>query len=842
MSKSRGRFLSELLNSTGFVKRSRSDLAGADGTIDLDSLPTIPNSQLEHSSVSIAGHTLSLGGSLTLNTADIGEHASYLYYTDARARSAVSVSGDLAYNSTTGVLSYTTPTTIASLSNHDSDDLSEGLTNLYYTSARVNTDFDTRLATKSTTNLSEGTNLYYTDARVGSYLTANSYATQGYVSTAISNLVDTAPSTLDTLNELAAALGDDANFSTTVTNSIATKWTQDNTKISNWDTAYSWGNHASAGYLTGNQTITLTGDVSGSGTTSIAVTIADDSHNHVWGNIDGASVGGLVGPRFTTPSGYIEFGPANTTWAHIYTDRPNFYFNKNLYVLDNIVWTSANDGSGSGLDADTLDGVQGSGYQSRLLQQSSRNLVLATGTTGSGGLFLESSSGQFIFQLYGTQSQYGFLGSEWGAWDIKKIPGGNMMLSNSDSNIVWHAGNDGSGSGLDADLLDGLQLHTGRNNEANKVVRTDGSGYIQAGWINSTSGASPTATRLTRITSSHDAYLRYMDPASFKVQIGESYKNTYSRSVDYTTDVNYWVGSFGHSGYGANETFHGGSGFFDIWSGTNYPSGFSHIHGFNAVHYTTNSLGTTGGNAYGWQMATQYNSDAGPYFRRCSTGTFSAWRKIWHDGNDGSGSGLDADTVDGVQASTIAQLNVSQTFASNTIKYFQVDRGGYSGSLTTGNLQAYSANGNSAFMSFHRGAYYAVNMGLDADNVLRIGGWSASANRWALDMSGNMTAAGNVTAYSDIRLKENINVISDALEKVQKIRGVTFTRNDQEDKEKLHTGVIAQEVEAVLPEVISEDNLGIKNVAYGNMVGLLIEAIKELKAEVDDLKTQLEKK
>jgi hypothetical protein len=70
------------------------------------------------------------------------------------------------------------------------------------------------------------------------------------VATAVAALVDSAPATLDTLNELAAALGDDANFSTTVTTSIGTKWTQDNTKITNWDTAYGWGNHASAGYLT----------------------------------------------------------------------------------------------------------------------------------------------------------------------------------------------------------------------------------------------------------------------------------------------------------------------------------------------------------------------------------------------------------------------------------------------------------------------------------------------------------------------------------------------------------------------------------------------------------------
>ena len=101
----------------------------------------------------------------------------------------------------------------------------------------------------------------YTDTREVAITTAyQAYADQSeadaitasnsYADTAISNLVDSAPATLDTLNELAAALGDDANFSTTVTNSIATKWTQDNTKISNWDTAYGWGDHSIVGYLT----------------------------------------------------------------------------------------------------------------------------------------------------------------------------------------------------------------------------------------------------------------------------------------------------------------------------------------------------------------------------------------------------------------------------------------------------------------------------------------------------------------------------------------------------------------------------------------------------------------
>lgn len=80
-----------------------------------------------------------------------------------------------------------------------------------------------------------------------------------------------------------------AGYLTTETDPVyvASSWYSTTNNSTNWNTAYSWGNHASAGYLTGNQTITLSGDVSGSGTTSIVVTVADDSHNHVISNVDG---------------------------------------------------------------------------------------------------------------------------------------------------------------------------------------------------------------------------------------------------------------------------------------------------------------------------------------------------------------------------------------------------------------------------------------------------------------------------------------------------------------------------------------------------------------------------
>ena len=75
----------------------------------------------------------------------------------------------------------------------------------------------------TTAHIGEGSNLYYTDARVGSYLSTNSFATESYVGTQITNLVDSSPATLNTLNELAAALGDDPNFATTTANSIGLK-------------------------------------------------------------------------------------------------------------------------------------------------------------------------------------------------------------------------------------------------------------------------------------------------------------------------------------------------------------------------------------------------------------------------------------------------------------------------------------------------------------------------------------------------------------------------------------------------------------------------------------------
>jgi hypothetical protein len=307
-------------------------------------------------------------------------------------------------------------------------------------------------------------------------------------------------------------------------------------------------------------------------------------------------------------------------------------------------------------------------------------------------------------------------------------------------------------------------------------------------------------------------------------------------------------------------------------------------------------------------------------------------------------------------------------------------------------LQAYGTT-SGAMMSFHRGGYYAVNMGLDSDNVMRIGGWSAPASLWQLDMSGNeylsgssrapifydsnntsyytdpastsslngLTMAGSITtptgtsiyignqnvstssrliinwhndsdynyligkragawtqpmditfytgiryhahnaygghkfyttgydsseamsigngdthvrvinnlyapilydinntgyyadlngttycyylqsatsvrADSDRRIKDNIETITDALNKVKKLRGTTFTRKDLQDKNKKHIGLIAQEVLEVIPEVVGGSEETTYSVGYGELVAVLIEAIKEQQEQIEEMR------
>jgi hypothetical protein len=105
---------------------------------------------------------------------------------------------------------------------------------------------------------------------------------------------------------------------------------------------------------------------------------------------------------------------------------------------------------------------------------------------------------------------------------------------------------------------------------------------------------------------------------------------------------------------------------------------------------------------------------------------------------------------------------------------------------------------------------------------------------FSLTSTGDFSASGNVTAYSDKRLKSDIQRIESALDKVCNLTGYTFTMNN-----KRATGLIAQEVLEVLPEAVMGSEEDHYSLAYGNMVGILVEAIKELSSEVKSLKQKV---
>ena len=128
-----------------------------------------------------------------------------------------------------------------------------------------------------------------------------------------------------------------------------------------------------------------------------------------------------------------------------------------------------------------------------------------------------------------------------------------------------------------------------------------------------------------------------------------------------------------------------------------------------------------------------------------------------------------------------------------------------------------AVDGASAYMNFELASSTTAGTAVTLPTILRLDPQGA-------DVTGAITATGNITAFSDERLKSDITTIDNALDKVTAMRGVTFTKDGE-----VGSGVIAQELEKIAPELVRTEEY--KSVAYGNLVGYLIEAVKELSAK-----------
>ena len=255
---------------------------------------------------------------------------------------------------------------------------------------------------------------------------------------------------------------------------------------------------------------------------------------------------------------------------------------------------------------------------------------------------------------------------------------------------------------------------------------------------------------------------------------------------------------------------------------------------YGSISISGNTNGWAGINFSDYSATLMVNGSASGVYRNNSTWDWGftngvlTWGTV--PGSLVTGSVSNTTSISGAVGGSYTWTGTQNFLASNNTGF-----SGQSGTLVAlGN----SGGTNAATMSFHRPGAYAINMGLDTDNVFRLGGWSDgnSVYRFQIDSAGNFTATGNVTAYSDRRLKTDIQAIQEPLQKIEELNGVTFKRIDSGEP---GTGLIAQDVQAVLPEAVHEMTDGTLTVAYGNLAGLFVEAIKALNKEVAELRAEI---
>ena len=253
---------------------------------------------------------------------------------------------------------------------------------------------------------------------------------------------------------------------------------------------------------------------------------------------------------------------------------------------------------------------------------------------------------------------------------------------------------------------------------------------------------------------------------------------------------------------------------------------------FTALGGTGIDLQTSSGNVRGMLLA----SESAPHLRIATSGNETIG---FYDGGTSGTLNIQIDGAGNLDLKT-GTLDMNGTTVINTSRILVNTTLGYGSGGTRFQVNGWidSNDGKDRFYFANAShTYYKVGA-TAAKHYFRNGSDSTKAE---IDAGGNAIFAGNVTAYgspSDIRLKENIEVIPNSMEKVKSLRGVTF--NYKKDG-KRSTGLIAQELQKVLPEAVydtkdaPEDGKDILAIRYGNVVGLLVEALKEQQTQIDNL-------
>ena len=575
--------------------------------------------------------------------------------------------------------------------------------------------------------------------------------------------------------------------------------------------------------------------------------------------------------RVQSPSGYIDFGPANTSWAHIYTDRPAFYFNTDLYVLGNRVfhdgyhpnadkWTTARTLSLTGdvTGSVSWDGSANASMTTTVADNSHDHTSLANVsqfrfqtngvTLNAGGNYIyvgqtnsASTYGGFRFYditnavrgyVYHGTADFGLLDSD-GHWAVRTQTGTNPLTLYCDNNpefYVYTTYTHSPGSSRAPIFYDSDDT-TYYINPASTTTAGNFAGTVQAATFNATSttnggfqGIDADSATTPSFTWTGDLNTGIWRPALDTVGITTNGVSRFSVStVAVSSTLTIDAPTF-------NATSTTSGGFQGIDADTVTSPSFTWTADLNTgmYRYSTDVIGFAAGGNDEFRIYTSYTFSPG-----------SSRAPIFYDSNSTSYYGDFASTsrMNAVYANNVyleASTSRAYGFWGSTTAY-------KIGMSTSGD----STNGGRLDTTSDYNMYFTMSDGTNRGFVFRNAN-AASGSIAQIDASGNLYLAGDMAmGYSDDRLKNRIGNIENALDKVCALDGFYYTPNEVakelgKDSDKVLVGVSAQSVEAVLPEVVVDSPVGkgYKTVQYEKMVPLLIEAIKELQAQVKDLKRQ----
>ena len=585
------------------------------------------------------------------------------------------------------------------------------------------------------------------------------------------------------------------------------QWTNDSKYITSYvNTTYSAGSG-----------ITLTGTVfSNAAPNVVQTTITGNAGSatvlQTARTISGVSFNGsanitLNNANITNGAGYVT-KDTNTT----YTAGSGITLTGTVFsnAAPNVVQTTITGNAGSAtklLNARTIAGVSFNGTANISLNNNA--ITNGAGYTTNTGTTTASNTQTFTNKSGNISQWTNNSGYTTNTGDITNVIAGSYL----------------SGGGTSGSVTLNVQAETA--SKASTVVARDSSGDINVRLLRSEYDSTNASIGyvMTQVDTISNNYVRPSTMAQLRASLNVANGATNVTNNNQLTNGAGYTGNTGTTTASNSQTFTNKGGNISQWTND---SGYS-TKDTNTTYTAGSGLALTGtvfSNTSPNVTQTTVSGNAGTATRLQTARTiagvsFNGTANIALDNkNIANGAGYTTNTGDitGVTAGS----NLTGGGSSGTVSLAVSSSPSFSNVYVAG--QILHTGDTDTYMQFHNANQWRVVAG---------GGEKLEVNTSGVIVTGTIVASSNITAYSDERLKSNVETIPNALEKVNALRGVSFDKDGERG-----LGVIAQEVEKVLPEVVL-DGEEYKSVAYGNMVGVLIEAIKELTKEVEDLKKQI---